>query len=92
MLEYFIALNNNYIQELVNRGNMLNSSGALYTEKISENYDNVDISKEGLKVKNITEYTDTDPDSVYDYDILINLQHGINSNEVLLKDEIIEKL
>lgn len=86
------ALNNNYIQELVNRGNMLNSSGALYTEKISENYDNVDISKEGLKVKNITEYTDTDPDSVYDYDILINLQHGINSNEVLLKDEIIEKL
>ncbi len=86
------ALNNNYIQELVNKGNMLNSSGSLYTEKISENYDNVDISKEGLKVKTITEYTDTDPNSVYDYDILINLQHGINSNEVLLKDEIIEKL
>jgi hypothetical protein len=71
---------------------MLNSSGSLYTEKISENYDTVDISKEGLKVKTITEYTDTDPNSMYDYDMLINLQHGINNNEVLLKGEIIEKL
>jgi hypothetical protein len=29
---------------------------------------------------------------MYDYDMLINLQHGINNNEVLLKGEIIEKL
>ena len=69
---------------------MLNSSGSLYTEKISENYDIVDISKEGLKVKTIEECVDNMWTNLEHDDLLINLQYGLNNNKVLLKGEIIE--
>jgi len=89
---YHEVLNHNYILELYNRGNMLNSNGALYTTDVIEDNEIVDIYKEGLKVKTITELTNTDPDSTIEKDILINLNYGIDSNEVLLKDEIYETL